>query len=105
MSAHTPGPWRPEFGNNRASVIAKVEHEVATVHQLRSTNAEEDGNRGVMIANAALIAAAPDLLGALELCVAWMPCAEVRSWPPGFRLRDEALAVARAAIAKARGDK
>ncbi len=47
--------------------------------------------------------AAPDLLKALRLCVAWMPCAEVRSWPPGFRLRTEALEAALAAIAKAEG--
>ena len=42
-----------------------------------------------------------ELLAALRLCVAWMPCATVRSWPPGFRLRDEALKAARAAISKA----
>lgn len=44
-----------------------------------------------------------ELLEALRLCAEWMPKAEVRSWPPGFRLRDEALAKARAAIAKAEG--
>jgi hypothetical protein len=62
MSAHTPGPWRSEFGNNRAFVISKVDIEVAEVHILRSTNKEEDGNREVMVANARLIAAAPELL-------------------------------------------
>ena len=41
-----------------------------------------------------------ELLEALELCVEWMPRAEVRSWPPGFRLRDEALAMARSIIKK-----
>lgn len=36
-----------------------------------------------------------ELEAALRQCVAWMPLAEVRSWPPGFRLRDEALAAAK----------
>jgi hypothetical protein len=35
---------------------------------------------------------------ALRLCVDWMPRAVVRSWPPGFRLRDEALVAARDAL-------
>lgn len=64
MGKHTIGPWRSEFGNNHACVVAKLEHEVARVHMLRSTNAEENANRDVMIANARLIAAAPELLGA-----------------------------------------
>jgi hypothetical protein len=37
---------------------------------------------------------------ALRLCINWMPKAEVRSWPSGFKLRDEALTKARAALPK-----
>lgn len=106
MSAHTPGPWRSDFGNNRASIIAKIEHEVAQVFTLRSTNKEEDQNREVMIANARLIAAAPDLLevasGLTELPAPFSACSLPGCVCPSCRflgLREMALA----AIKKVRG--
>ena len=60
---HTPGPWK--WKQNRGNNY--YEHSVFTDHQ---TVAELDGEMPVNIkANAALIAAAPDLLEALKLIV------------------------------------
>lgn len=38
------------------------------------------------------------LEGALEACLKYIPGSEVRSWPPGFELRKNALTLARAAL-------
>lgn len=99
MSKHTAGPWRAEYGNNNARVIAKVEHEVAAVPMLRSTNAEENGNRDVMVANARLISASPDLLAELKRAVAIIEEARVNG---ASQVVPESM---RAAIAKATGGK
>ena len=91
-SAHTPGPWTilpntPHFV--RAMHPAEGMQPVATVHHFD----------GELSANARLIAAAPELLEALE---AVLPDLEhyVATHGPG---PDKRLAIARAAIAKARG--
>ncbi len=44
-----------------------------------------------------------DMLIALRACMAYIPGSEVRSWPPGFQLKHEALQLGRAAILKAEG--
>lgn len=44
------------------------------------------------------------LVAAAEKCLAVLPGLEVRSWPGGDRLKAEAIAAARAAIAKVRGE-
>jgi hypothetical protein len=41
------------------------------------------------------------LLEAVRACLEYIPGSEVRSWPPGFDLKRKALALSRAAIAKA----
>ena len=41
------------------------------------------------------------LVEALNACLAYIPGSEVHNWPPGWRLRDAALRLARAALAKA----
>jgi hypothetical protein len=51
--------------------------------------------------NAAMIAAAPDILAALRACLAYIPGSEVHNWPPGFELRAKALKLAKAALLKA----
>jgi hypothetical protein len=56
---HTPGPWVAAFGNNRATVVAPADFEVASAPMLRSTDKEFDRNHEVMAANATLIASAP----------------------------------------------
>lgn len=88
MSKHTPGPWKVDAMGNVWSADTKVcemsEHPVMASGCYREKT--DDEHR----ANARLIAAAPDLLAALE------------------RIADETAAtwvcdVARAAIAKATG--
>jgi len=89
MSKHTPGPWRyEEFGPN---VIIKATKNpmLSVVHSLYHESREQ------MEANADLIAAAPELLEALEALV----LDESKEYIP-TRLWD----AARAAIAKAKGE-
>lgn len=90
MGKHTPGPWDRvgtlvyalnEDGFNRFCALVQDAH-----------TAKQE-----LEANARLIAAAPELLEALEQFVAWVdaPCESAFS--------DSQLASARAAIAKAKG--
>lgn len=44
-----------------------------------------------------------DLLAACEAALKYIPGSEVRNWPPGFQLRDDALRLLRTAITKAKG--
>jgi hypothetical protein len=69
---HTPGPWHIGSGNGEGSIFAKngrmrLETGGTTLyaicHNVSTWNIDEDD------ANARLIAAAPDLLEALETCV------------------------------------
>lgn len=83
MSKHTPGPWVADFHTEKVYSADNV-----VVYEL-GTN-EADGY---------LISAAPDLLEALTFCFAqleqeYMPSDESKS----------AMAKARAAIAKAKGE-
>lgn len=101
---HTPGPWKytqTKTGCDYGISAPGCSNVLAEVY-------EEFIGRGVYEplearANARLIAAAPELLAALEKCMEYIPGSEVRSWPPGFRLKDAAVRAALAAIAKARG--
>jgi hypothetical protein len=98
MNKHTPGPWQlARFNANRATV------EVETV-----ARGDELPDQGYFIAlvgsyaaepgpDARLIAAAPDLLAALEYILDWSP--DGSKWS-GETARD----MGRAAIAKARGE-
>ena len=80
---HTPGPWRTEPAPHRSN------WSLGATSVALTTEPNE--------ANARLIAAAPELLAAARLAVAWseqVP-APYRDWPH--------VAAARAAIAKATG--
>ncbi len=105
MRAHTPGPWRAEFRNHDARIIAEAEHEVAGVWTLRSTSGERDQNRDVMVANARLIAAAPELLDALEKLLWRLDNPPLREEAHGEICETDPCerCEARAAIKKARG--
>ena len=78
MSKHTPGPWtvglRGEYGTHNANVIFSNggESSVATVYHLPvHTKLEEvDPRYAKGMANARLIASAPELLDALKDVVA-----------------------------------
>ena len=84
---HTPGPWHlGKEGYYFQSVRDQNEHITADVNITRS-----DGEGG---ANARLIAAAPDLLAALESMIAKIDADKLPI----------SCSIARAAIAKAKGE-
>lgn len=92
---HTPGPWEVEYWNGTASVFAIGPDGV------RDWVIEDNPHRSR--ADMALIAAAPELLEALEGVLAWYAALPNPGDVPdsvtlGARLRE-----ARAAIARARG--
>ena len=88
MSAHTPGPWRavPNAPGISDTVIDSGRRVVADVISRKSTDE--------LRANARLIAAAPELLDALEGLLNALPSATTHP----------AIKAARAAIVKATGE-
>jgi hypothetical protein len=89
---HTPGPWR--IGKSGVTVIFNNDQGF-TVPPV-----PDNDNWSEAEANARLIAAAPDLLAALELINAALPTSE-KAWPIYM---NDAILAARAAIRKARGE-
>jgi hypothetical protein len=100
MSEHTPGPWEAREGWEEVygpAVYTAGAHEtqpLAAVHEVGNPNAKAD---------ARLIAAAPDLLAALDhlsghASTTYHMCGTDEEWMEGLR-------AARAAIAKATGEK
>lgn len=91
MSNHTRGPWAVYSGPN----IVRVSDEEAISVALVSRRRDE------WEANAALIAAAPDLLEELETAIAWI---EERGQPSAIYAptAEQILPQLRAAIAKAK---
>lgn len=105
MSKHTPGPWRighqTDYGVFNPSVIQTGEDVgIATVYgiplHVKLDEVENDPKCAEGLANARLIAAAPDLLAA---CKEALQSSE-DSEGGGYRVLNEML---RAAIAKAEG--
>ncbi len=85
-STHSPGPWKVDHENR----IMGPERPVAIIQW------------GVdWRANASLIAAAPDLLAVVQKLVKYNPLHSVATWAEW----DEMIRDARAAIAKATGEK
>jgi hypothetical protein len=73
---HTPGPWEAGAGENDGRDFITIEHDGCPLCQVRGTNdmscIEEDEEPEIaaeMVANARLIAAAPDLLESLQWLV------------------------------------
>jgi hypothetical protein len=71
MSKHTPGPWWLSPARNALGVVLggparPMHHGGTTVGQIASACSQEWMEPGELEANAALIAAAPDLLEALK---------------------------------------
>ena len=94
ITHHTPGPWHysPDVSlHNTALVYGADKYLVADAGRIHRRQPEEQ------IANAKLIAAAPDLLDALRDMTEFY--AQVTASPD----EDSVLAAARAAIAKAEG--
>ena len=97
MSAHTPGPWEFYGDNNYGGTVEIGPRLTVSVDRADRFDSSMAINREEMEANGRLIAAAPDLLAALEAL-----CPKVLSGTSGM---DEAIAAAESAIAKARGGK
>ena len=98
MADHTPGPWElkaesEHLGGRVRKLQVLASHGLAGNRELFCRFGPDDTDK----ANARLIAAAPELLAALEDLVQCSPD-DIDSW--GF---NDALAKARAAIAKAKG--
>lgn len=93
MSKHTSGPWRTHLTDDTL-VIDAVGVPVATMD-----GNYIDGSHSNIEANARLIAAAPDLLEALEKILV-----SDREGYPNCNLFSDDLARAKAAIAKAKGE-
>lgn len=96
---HTPGPWKIDVGHQtkRARGISADKRNIVNFGGLASPASEETA------ANARLIAAAPDLLAALDRTRSLLAVAEGH-FAPEFNARVRtAVAEARIAIAKAAG--
>jgi hypothetical protein len=107
MSAHTPGPW---IAHQRPAAPIEYGHHVTTHDGLTVCNVtyqlpvEIDGKvvEATRIANARLIAAAPDLLAALQCLLDAVQDKHVQM-QTGLVVAGPAIDQARAAIAKATG--
>jgi hypothetical protein len=91
MSKHTPGPWEMR---RDGFVYAANGERVCSPHSTLPDSAKWSKQLQDLRATARLIAAAPDLLDALEDMLGWQTLAP-----------DDVVAAARAAIAKARGER
>jgi hypothetical protein len=97
MSAHTPGPWSIEHKDHAArQIITSKKGAIAILQSYGSAEATAAAPLIVeRMANARLIAAAPELLKAAQLLAAWDQS------DGDVELISEACSVARQAIAKA----
>jgi len=97
MSRHTPGPWTFDWNVARLDVFsADASRLVATLRRSAISSVIDSS----AIANARLIAAAPELLEALQRTLNWLT-----SYPgEGTMGPDGPYEQARAAIAKATGE-
>lgn len=104
MSAHTPGPWRVIGSDTVVGPKGNVVAECCgySDHAKDPTQQAQGGRES----NASLIAAAPDLVAALELMVRADEAIERGEGLPSDRamLRIAALDAAAEALAKARGE-
>lgn len=97
MSAHTPGPWEISPPWSGFSKITGANGEL--IFGLAAGSAEEKRSDEECEANALLIAAAPDLL---KFLVAWVESTDLSEQTGSMR---PVYLGARAAIAKAKGDR
>lgn len=104
MGAHTPGPWEVTAtpGTPRVRPMRLTSYHAISPDGGPALAVLPNGRRDIQDANARLIAAAPDLLEALE-SIALAPCACI---PPEIEGESTIVChgcIARAAIAKAEG--
>jgi len=98
MSAHTKGEWRvsPISWSETVILADGFDHGICCLDINHATEESQEADGKVMAANARLIAAAPDLLAALEYALEFLQDWEDLTGEPYARK-------ARAAIAQARG--
>lgn len=90
---HTPGPWN--YDGTWALIKSDCGAEICAVHGAREFRAKPETHKGEALANALLMAAAPELLAALQYMLL---NAEALGWSEAM------CSDARAAIAKACGN-
>jgi hypothetical protein len=96
MSAHTPGPWTDRaIDESQWSIYDSRGWSVAQAHQIKVLSS--DLKQAERTANARLIAAAPDLLEALQILMSDMGHLSMKG-------HMDAAKKARAAITKATGE-
>jgi hypothetical protein len=104
-SKHTPGPWTVTVRDHSVTIILGPDRPSSEEVRFRLYGGEDADADAMAIANARLIAAAPDLLGALKELIADRPSKE----PPPEMVVAHAnwrkFERARAAIAAATGGK
>lgn len=106
MSAHTPGPWEFDEENNYGgSVWLGGTNVTVGLDRCDRFTGELVISRDELCANGRLIAAAPDLLEALEVVTNALGEHLGRKFPNDNHPHDRAIKKARAAISKARGGK
>lgn len=93
MSAHTPGPWELDEGDDGDNFTIRADGEFVT--RLTKSRYTDDRRDPEAYANAALIAAAPDMLAALRDLLGY-----VGGWDSA---PDHPCGKARDAIARAEG--
>ena len=101
---HTPGPWHTDTGGAGCEFVIENQNQGYGAYTIAEIPEylESDYTRETIAANAQLIAAAPELLEALELFVEdFTERNEPSTWMPGERAVVEQ---SRKAIAKAKGE-
>lgn len=101
QAKHTPGPWAFDLGPTTFEVYTTLEERTGSGRQLEEVIAVLPGCDDVSEANACLIAAAPQLLEALQACL----CALTDETGNVARREADACLQARAAIQSATGGK
>ena len=101
MTEHTPGPWYHERSKYEGDRIVGATRETMVVYRAQDPHTYYDIVDIPNEADASLIAAAPDLLDALEAAVSRLEA--YMSVNGAHKYIDETLSPYRAAIAKALG--
>jgi hypothetical protein len=97
-SKHTPGPWTVTVRDHSVTIILGPDRPSSEEIRFRLYGGEDADADAMAIANARLMAAAPDMLAALRESLDLLTSAEAEGW----KCRGKAAAVRqiRAAIAK-----
>jgi len=100
--SHTPGPWGVKHQYNVFGITGGAEMCIAACGGGCDTMRDPEEQHQEMVANALLIAAAPELLAACEALVDWQDTPVSSAAASGMSLL-EAIRLAREAIVRAKG--